>query len=524
MSLMMKMLNNCSDDLEDFNYDFLLNYRKKKFEGIKLSIENIFKEALQLLEPYGFKYRRCVDLTPEEVLDFIVGKFNKYNKNKDKYFEVHVNTLRLVRYEFIFQNTIVETYISIPYLKDHKINYGGVNYYPDLPILEKCTHVNKSSGLVLVKVSRAPLMFWKTMERSFIDIHRNIFHEVIITTKIHMGINKNKAKLLPLILYHLVEGFDNAKARHGFEANEIDFVTSKEVSMEDLFYLYFRINDDIFLKINKESFIKDINKKRFVFSVLVLLEQFNLNFSIGTLKDPNAMIWLLILGKYTYSNEDMKDNDHVVIDSAKDHILTNRTMIDGVTRKAFEKINIEFGDFSDFLYKVFINIDEWFSSYDPADLYDKRIVYTSIFSVIDRKIYTKVYETLKAIKKNNGEMDIKMANKFKYNGVSGDTWYVASSIFQSNPTLYNSNAGLGILNHRFFSIDSDESGGTKKTKHTPMDVQLAHPSRLAVVAVTTIPSSSPIVSGSISAFLNVDDDGNLIVSEDTKEYLKNVYQ
>jgi len=524
MSLMTQMLNSCSDDLKDLNYDFLLKYRKEKFEYIKLNIENIFKEALQLLEPYGFKYRRCVDLTPDETLDFIIGKFNKYNKNKDKYFEVHVNTLRLVKYEFIFQNTVVETYISVPYLKDHKISYGGVSYYPDLPILEKCTHVNKGAGLVLVKVSRAPLMFWKTMERSFVDIHKNIFHEIIITTKIHTGMPKNKAKLLPLLVYHLVEGWEKATSRYGFKQDEIDFVLADKVSMDDLYYLYFRINDSIFMKISKESFLKDINKKRFVFSVLVLLEKFNINYSIETLKDPNAIIWFLILGKYTYANEDMKDNNHVVVDSAKDHVLTNRTMMDGVTRKAFKKINIEFGDFPDFLYKVFTNIDEWFSSYDPADLYDKRIVYASIFSVIDRKIYTKVYQTLKAIKKNNGAMDIKMAEKFRYNGVSGDTWYVASSIFQSNPMRYNSNDGLGVLNHRFLSINSDEAGGTKKTRHTPMDVQLAHPSRLAVVAATTVPASSPIVSGSINAFLNVDSDGNLIIPDDIKEYLKNVYQ
>ena len=67
---------------------------------------------------------------------------------------------------------------------------------------------------------------------------------------------------------------------------------------------------------------------------------------------------------------------------------------------------------------------------------------------------------------------------------------------------------------RFLSLDSIESQGRgsgkrKKTK-TPPHLLKSHPSQLVVTSILDIPSSNPIATGSISPYLQIDEEGNII--------------
>jgi len=73
---------------------------------------------------------------------------------------------------------------------------------------------------------------------------------------------------------------------------------------------------------------------------------------------------------------------------------------------------------------------------------------------------------------------------------------------------------LSIGLKRFLSLESIETdscrNGKKATK-VAANLITAHPSHLSVSSVLDIPSSSPIVTGSMNPFAIIDTDGNIIV-------------
>lgn len=538
--ILLNVVKETSQTLMPFNYDWILERRKKKFENIINILEASIREALGLLSEYDFKYVGHHILTPEERIDIINASNSKPTvrliedkKVRDnKHFEVHKNTLLVVRLEFEFQNHRIHSLIHVPFLKDHKISTGGVDYYPEIPIVEKCIHINFKSGLLTIKVARAPLKFWRDEEYKFTSVSKSkIYREILITTRIHQASSKSKKKRnSPIVLYYLVKGWRYTLNKLNINFDEITFV--ENYIEEDKDHEYFPINiknegvheRSIYLKVNKSS-MEDINKRRFIACILRELSYFNRRFTINDLIDDEAIIWMLLLGQYVYVNKDLIIYPQVVVTHVKEHLSTNEKLIDGITRKAFKSLGINVFDFDDLLYHVFYKMDEWYVNFVPSDLYEKRITYTPMFSSFDRKLYSSIFKIMKKMKLKKRDMDLSDAGIFKYSNAYKPTWFNDSKgFFSANPSRCNGNM-YDILLHRFILTDSDESGGNrKKGKQAPREIQLAHPSHLCTLSITTVPASTPIISGSINPYIDTDEEDNIVIDRDLKNYVDNCFK
>jgi len=535
LTLMLDVVKKTSQTLPDFNTDWILKNRERKFNTILASLENTIREAIKLLAIYDLTYVGHHILSPEERIESIrSSKTNEFSfntnankKTESKYFEIHKNTLLLVRLEFKFQNERIYSMIHIPFLKDHKISYGGVDYYPDIPIVEKCIHINKKSGLLTIKVTRAPLMFWRSEEHIFSDVtNTKVYKEIIVTARIHQGKKPKKSKTTPLILYYLVNGFHDTLAKLKFQPGELSFSETCDRTDDKNLYFEVKIKDQdihlrsIYIKVSK-TIINDLSKRRFVGGLLYALNSFKRPYTIRDLEDPEATVWVLILGMYVYVNKELIDSPDVVIEHVRDHLVTNETLVDGVTKNAFRSLGLEIRDFNDFLLQIYEKIHEWYSDFNPADLYNKRISYTALFSNFERKLYGDIYKILKSIKQKKKSMEMEHAKKFRYNKAHHETWW-NQGFFMANPILCNSNLAALLL-HRVIIADSDESGGKRKGKQAPKEMQLADPSQLTVTAITTVPSSTPIISGSINPYVSTDIGDNIIVADELREYVKDCF-
>lgn len=535
--LLLDVVKETSKTLPEFNMDWILNQRKRKFNKIIETLENSIREAISLLDKYDFKYNGHYILSPEERIEI----FNSANKKtaqgfiedkkirENKYFEVHRNSLLSVRLEFSFQNTKIYSLINIPFLKDHKISYAGVDYYPELPIVEKCIHINFKSGLMTIKVARAPLKFWRSEEFKFFDVtKKRVFKEIVVTTKIHQGGIKKKRNA-PIILYYLVKGWFYTLDKLGFDREEMKLTEEYDEKDENNFYFPIFVKDGdqhvrtIYFKILKTSF-EDLNKRRFVACILRELTHFNRRFNISDLEDPEGVLWMLILGQYIYVNKDLIIYPSVVVDHVREHLITNASLVDGVTRKAFRSLGLNINDFDDLLYNIYYKIDEWYINFIPSNLYEKRITFNPMFSGFERKLYSDIFKIIKKIKQKKRNMELSDASAFKFSKAYKPTWFNDHrGFFSTNPPKFNSNMS-DILLHRFILTDSDESGSKKKGKQAPREIQLAHPSVLTVTSVTTVPSATPIISGSINPYISTDEEDNIVVDEELKKYVSKCFK
>ena len=69
------------------------------------------------------------------------------------------------------------------------------------------------------------------------------------------------------------------------------------------------------------------------------------------------------------------------------------------------------------------------------------------------------------------------------------------------------------------SVASSSSRKDRKSSKskTPLHLLKAHPSHLIVTSILDIPSSSPIVTGSLNPYAQIDEDGNIVEPEYAKE-------
>lgn len=514
MNLQSAILKRSASTLPKFNMDFILNYRRDHFINLPLKIEEIYKEAVLLLEPYGLRYTGFTVLSPEERIQFIEQEQRKY-----ALFEVHDNTYYMVRYEFEFNGQVIHTPMHIPYLSNHRVSYGGVDYYPDLPIIEKCVHVNKNSGVVVIKISKALLMFWKSVEWTFRDKRTNrLYKESVVTGRVFLAKKPKKAQNDTLLIYPLADGWDFALWKYGIPNNELTF--TYDYDPNDLENTYIEITDStVLIKANTKS-LDDVYRRMFIASVKMILDNYKKPFRVNDLLDRSAILWQLILGDMICTNEDNRDKPELLLTNAKEHMTSNSCLIGNLTKRAFRRIGVEINDFHDFIQQIWLNIHKWSREYEPTNLYDKRISLVMMFSKFESKLSKDVYAILKQIKKNKqGGLLIDNTKKLTVNKATySPVWFENGGLFQSNPALYNSNVGLRILSHRFLSVDSDEQGGDRK-KRTPEDIIKFHISRVLVTTLNDVQASSPLSSGTISGYFAVDQDGHIIVSDALKKII-----
>lgn len=503
------VLLGASDLLPDFNDDFLLHFREDSIKKIPDYLDVMFRESVKLFKG-RLRYIGYQRLTPDERIKYICN-----NTILKKKIQIQKSSFEQLKFIFEFESVEYPLHISIPYLDHGAVILSDTQYFPMFAIVERGGLHRIQDGLI-IKVMRAPLTFRRSEQFVFTTTDGRVYREIVPTVKIHQGKRGRgkKAGVTPIILYHLVElSFEHTMQYYGFQPGEISLVPMTERSDD---YSYIEIRDDIYLKVHNSCF-DDLFKRRVIASYLMCLTEYT-RFGLRDLIATHPVYYKTVLGKYTYPST---TNAQLLYDNAEKHLETTATLLDPPAQYQLSTIGIQVNGIYELLREVFFNIDRWIVSYEPTNLFSKKIGSLSqLMAPLVSSINTKLFGVINA--KNEG-LTHDTVKRFVTTASQGENWMMANSVFRANPTICNDNSLLTVLTKRFRSLENTETKSTTGGRNMPVALLKAHPSQLVVESILALPPSAPVVSGEINPMVQVDMDTGFFIVPDWYKEISHVF-
>lgn len=486
--------------MPDFNTYLLDEFKSEKMKGIVNYLCSLFSESIKLFDG-KLKFVGCQELTPDEYVEYI-----KNNKVIAKKVEIQKSTFTLYRFNFKMGKDDYYIYIHVPYLDHGAVILNDTAYYPLFAIVDKGgLHITNTD--VIVTVMRAKLPFRRDEQFSFTTNKGQVFREFVVTARIHQRrVSRTKKNdRPPLILYNLVKmGFHACTAYYNFKPGEIDIVPTI-VESDD--YSFIKISNGIYLKV-KDTVLEDKFKRRWIAGYMMLLSKYPDIKSLNSLTADHAVHYKIILGKYTYPSN---TNPMLLHDNAEKHLETTDVLLDSPAMYQLKSIGIEANNIYELLRVIFYNIDNWMVGYDPTDLYEKKLgSLEQIMAPLVTNINTKQFGVIN--NKRSEGLTPEVISKFCSRASQHMSWFASTTMFRANPTMYNDNMLLSILGKRFRSLENIElrATGNKRKRNIPVVLLKAHPSHMVVESLLALPSSSPVRTGEINPYLQIDKEGNIV--------------
>ena len=496
------VMSEVGESLPPFNEYLISKFREENINKIPDYLDMVFNECILLLGN-KLEYLGHSELTPNETLDYINSSI--YTRS---IISVNRSTFKILRFSFKFLDEVYSLHVSIPFMENGAIIYEDTKYYPIFPIIERGLYRSKNE--LRIKVLRAWLKFFRTERIEFSTMSNKKYFVTIITAKIHQSKRGKNDSKTPLPIYHFTKyGLIGTLEKYGMQD---DIMLVEEYGEEDGFE-YIKVKADIYLKISKES-LSDKYKLRMVGSIISIF-QFNKRFTLKQLLHWDAGYFKTTLGRYTYKTG---QNDKLYYTHAMNFITMNDTLLDPATIYNLKSLDIEANDIYELLFVMYHNIDVWLRDYNPVNFYDKKIgTLDQMMGFLGRTVFTNLYSIL-----NSGiGLTPKSMKEFVNKSSKKGNWITKSTMFRSNPSIYNDNLLLGIQIKRFRSLENEEvkilDTKVSKSSNIPISLLKSHHTQMVVESILSISSSSPITSGNINPYLEIDKNGNIIQPEHSQE-------
>ena len=494
------VVQRCSDMTPPFNDDLLLRFRRKKVDEAKDFLDTVFRHNFKLFEG-KLDYIGYDVCDPDEQIEYI-----KNAKILRRCYDINVSTFELVRYTFTFEHNPYHIYIRVPFFQNEYILMSGTKNYALLPIIER-GGIHRISGQTLrIKVLRTPMNFNRNETKMVTTVEGKVYKDIIVTGKIHQKKTTSK-KLggMPVILYNLAtQPLYDVTASYGFAPEEFQLVTQ----MDDLErFEYIPIREGVYLKFTR-GLMENRLKRRFIISYITCINAYPIFDDIRILYSVNCWYYRTIMGKYI---DPTSENMQRLYDNAVKHLETTNTVVDPISQIQLAAAGLPVHDIYDLIRQIFFRIDELIIDYDPRDLYNKKIgTLNQLLAPCVEKINLAQF---RLINNKNETLSPQTVASFAARSSQYSNYLIHSEIFRSNPTFMNDNYLLSIGTKCFRTTEEVETRRPSRSGHKssiPRQGLVAHPSRLVVMALTSISSSSPLVSGDINPYLQIDDNGDII--------------
>lgn len=471
-----------------FNDYLIKGYRKDQVDRFPEFMDTVFNEAVQLFGG-SLKYYSYRVLSPAARIAYCVG--NGIIRGK---INIQQSELSLLEFMFEYEGQKIPVHLYLPYLHNGALVINDTKYYIQHAIIERM--IFRVTDGVIIKVMRSPLQFWRTEQFTYTTTKGESFYDAVITVKAHYRKERASSKPVktPLILYLL--------CRHSFEyivgdllglpKDAITFVSEEDTDSEQ--FAYFKCKDNVYLKVEKESVLKDVSFRRFVASMLYIL-QMSRRYTLADVYDQT--FYKMLLGKNLYG---MNTKEALAAGHAESHLDSLKTYLDQYTKKELALMRIYCDDIFDLFVNVFFNIDKWLI-YSPNDLFEKRIGGADLILMnMVKFIFTRFYDTMKK-NKNLTDRNIKSMLRMDSMLITG-IWKVPS--LNSSASLYNDNVLISTLIKKIRQASTQENASSKNTNLITAKEHQFHPSFVAVESALTISTSSPGTSGDINPYAEID--------------------
>ena len=513
-----------SEQMRPFNDKLIYGYRKEGIDKIPEFIDKMFK---QVMEFFGgqMTYRGYRAMTPEERIDYVIN-----NQITTCSWSIRDTNTITMRYEFEFQGKPYYIYIEVPYMVNERLLYNDTEYYPFFPIVERSGVNRTENGSIIVKVMRLPITFGRRSSDRYkiISVTGRTYPELLVTVKIYLGKGSGKkSDQIPMVLYPLCKyGYLETMKKYGM--NPAHLSLTDRFDTKDKVYEYFIMPDARrYLKVHRDM-LSNTYSLRMVLSLYRIFSEIP-EFEESDVFSDFTGYYLTVLGKFTNSKDTSMTK--LLLPNAQKHLAMTNPMLDLVAKDQLKQIGCVCNDIYDLLQWMYFNIDEQLVTYDPTNLFDKKI--ESMDTIACRVARHIAYAQYKIINSKKAILDRKTVEQFCKKASMRASWVTADEndrevkIFGTNPALYNDSYLLSIGLKRCLMLESVSSSSSKKNKKTskrktPPHLLKAHPSQLIVTNVLDIPSSSPIVTGSLNLYAEIAPNGD-IVKPDYASEIEHVY-
>ena len=511
------LIGQVTKQLRPFNDYLIYGYRKEGLDKIPEYLDKMFHQVVVFFGGQ-MEYRGYRQLTPVERIQYVLN-----NQIIKGCVNIRRTETVLYQFEFEFDGRPYHAYIPVPYLINERVVCNDTEYYPQFQIVEKGGVNRTENGTVIVKVMRVPITFGRRPgdKQKLISTSGHVYIEQLISVKIHQGATSTKkGDQIPLVLYHFCKyGYPETMKMYKMDPSDVSI--SDTFDNDDKEYDYFCMNEGArYLKVRREV-LKDSYKLRVVISLYRIFEKIR-EFTVSDAFGKDLSYYRTVLGKYTSSRETSLNK--LLLPNANKHIQMTDPMLDLVAKEALKSVGCDVNDIYELLYWMFYNIDDLLVSYDPTDLFDKKI--ESLDQIACRVVKKVAWAQYNIINSKRAVLDAKTVEQFckkcslRDNWISSDDSERTSKVFRANPSKHNDSFLFTIGMKRSLSLESVASSSSRKNKKkgkkgggkgkTNPFLLRAHPSYLAVTSILDIPSSSPVVTGSMSPWIEVDHDGNII--------------
>ena len=496
---------------EPNNY-LIYDYRKIKIDKIPEYIDKGFHQVVKFFNNQ-VEYLGYRELTPEERIDYIVT--NQLTKGA---VNIRRTETTVMCYMLKFQDKIYNIYIDVPYLINERVVYNDTEYYPQFPIVEKGGINRTDNGTVIVKVMRVPITFGRRQSDKYkiTSTKGNVYPEMIISVKIHQGANSGKkGDHIPSILYHLCKlGYNETMKLYKMQPSDVTITTTFDNN--DPTYEYFMLPDGYrYLKVRSEV-LGDCYTRRVVLALYKIYTEIQ-DFANSDVFTDDPSYYCAVLGKFIGSKD--QNMTKLMLPNALKHLKMTDPMLDLVAQGQLKTVGCDCKDIYDLLYWMFYHIDDLMVTYDPTNLFDKKI--ESLDNLAGRPMRKIVLAQYHIINSKKAIMDARTVEQFCRRASQRASWIASaenerqSKVFRPNPSLCNGAYLLSIGMKRILSLESIASSfGRKnkkgsKSKASP-DLLKAHYSQICVTSLLDIPASTPVITGSMNIYQPITEDGDII--------------
>ncbi len=489
---MKEMIQEVANQLPPFNDFVIRRFTEQSFEQLANLLDSHFKKVMCNMELQYVSHRT---LNPLEAMDWQLNHAPYRKKNID----VSRTTYTVEAFDFDLHGDKFTAYIQLPFLEHHAVFIAGSRYYPQIMISEKIIQPMRST--VTIKAAVLVMKFFRHERRTIRSVDGRSFHQFLVQAKIHWS--KKSRNTPPLLLYHLVEhGFTEAFCRYGFNHEHISVVENEEVAPG---YTLFRISPKILIKAS-DVMLQSVRGLRLVIALHQVLRSWT-GYEVDDVYNRNTSLYKIILGKMIHQ----ANSAIQFCKFADNHLSAYTLMFDDSLQRAINKMGYPCNNMSDLFYCIEANIDKWLMQ-KPNDLFNMRLAMTEKFAELLIKAISGARFTL--IETSRNGLTYETAKAFvKRLSMISLLW--ARDFCRSEPCIVNGNwmMSIGIKSRRVFGDEIGKRGQRKKVGKLPKVMCRSHPSWPVVDSSVALPSSNPIIVGTINPYLQVDDDGDIIVPE-----------
>lgn len=512
-----------------FNQELVDGFGYHESNRILQVLESRWREFNVTMVPYDFQYVGCQKLTPRERLDFVTkAKESKRNCElaRSDYFYIKV----FFRYKGV---DLIPRYWAVPFLRRNSLHRQYGTMYHASPSFNSGMF-SVEDNLIFVDVTKNNLKFLKHhgyFTANGAPVSVDVYH-----SQLHWFRKQASKTLRPQVINYILTqcGVTECMKKY-FDTDVITGTNLVEKSggaiNEDEYYICMSHGvppkgairtyefPTLEIAVRKEDMTTAV--KSAIASIFYIVDVCYTHeyFNVKDVEDPD--LWTRCLSHFILAEVSEKD----MLVYIEDMLVSIREYIDDIVLREFRKLGLDIKDIFELLAYIIKTYPDYSIGYRPAENTKRKVSATKhIISAYTGCIMRFAYSLQRGIKsgKTPTVLDKEITRmlwkpRFIFNALVRSK-SVETMMTVSDQLLFKHSCKV------FVPSKNDNSGGKKSRKSNEMRNPrfFLSPDMIVANSWLAITKSSPSAHGQLTPFIELDEDGNIIIPPDADAYITQI--